>query len=160
MDKTHDGQPNVERNGVSPILLTAKRRFSKSEGKIRKELKMRKVFPIFAVLMVIMLATVWLVGCGEDDGECDIIVEVDKTTPGPDGEMPANAEVSVTFKGGSPDVDSVKINGTVAECRGTTCSAGDLGLTEGETADIEIKWTYCDGKKSGEHSITVIVSYG
>jgi len=115
---------------------------------------MRKVFPIFAVLMAIMLAMVWLVGCGEDNGECDITVEVDKTVPGPGDEMAAYAEVSVTFKGGVPDEGSVKINGKVAECRGKTCMAGDLGLAEGEAVEIKIEWTYCDGKKSGEHSVT------
>jgi len=118
---------------------------------------MYKVFPTFAVLMAIMLAMVWVLGCGEDEEECDITVEVDKTTPADGAKMAANAEVSVTFKGGVPDEGSVKINGKVAECKGSTCTAGDLGFAEGDKVDISIEWTWCtdiEDTKSGTHTIT------
>jgi len=115
---------------------------------------MRKIFPTFAVLMAIMLA-IWLLGCGEDgDVECEDVVEVDSTTPENGGDMAANAEMTVKFTG-TPDANSVMINGKTAKCVGTTCKAKDLGLTMSPTVDIEIKWTYCDGKKIGQHNITV-----
>jgi hypothetical protein len=117
---------------------------------------MYKVFPTFAVLMAIMLAMVWMVGCGGEDEEvCEITVEVKSTAPDNGGEMAKNGAVTVTFEGGSPDADSVTINGKAAECKGATCSAEDIGLTEGQTVDIEIKWTYCKDIDVQEGSYTI-----
>jgi hypothetical protein len=115
---------------------------------------MYRVFPTFAVLMAIMLAMVWVVGCGEEEEDCEDEVTVKSTNPADGGTMAANAEASVTFEGGTPDADSVTINGKAAELKGSTASAGELGLTAGGTADIAIEWKYCDGEKTGTHTIT------
>ncbi len=117
---------------------------------------MYKVFPTFAVLMAIMLAMVWVVGCGESEEECEDVVTVSATTPADGAEMAANGEVSVTFTGGTVDAGSVTINGTAAELKGSTATASDVGLTPGSTVDIAIAFTYCDGT-AGTHTITGVV---
>jgi hypothetical protein len=114
---------------------------------------MRKVFPTFAVLMAIMLA-IWIVGCGEEEEECTDEVTVDTTAPADGASMASNAAVTVKFTGGTPDADSVTIAGKAAKCTGASCTAADLGLTEGQTVNIEIAWTYCDGENTGSHTIT------
>jgi len=138
---------------------------------------MRKIFLPLAVLMAIVLV-IWLIGCAEEEEGCQEVAVKSLLTPYDGGVIAGHIidadcitdpysgaieKVIVTFKGGAPDKDSVKINGRSATCKGTTCSVKDLVikdlfLTLGQTVDMEIvnikiEWTYCDGTKSGEHII-------
>jgi hypothetical protein len=119
---------------------------------------MRKVFPIFAVLMAMTLA-IWMVGCGEEDVLCEITVTLASTAPADGGDINSNGSLTITFEG-SPDANSVTVNGNAAAGAGTKYTWAATGLTEGQQATITIAWKYCgdtDEPKDGEATITLNV---
>jgi len=106
--------------------------------------------------LIITLITIGMLGCGEVDKECDVEVTVKSTIPADGGDMFANGMLIIAFEG-NPDAGSVMINGGEAKGRGSKYTWVATGLTEGQLVALTIEWTYCDGAKSGKHSITVNV---
>jgi hypothetical protein len=119
---------------------------------------MRKVFPIFAVLMATMLA-VWMLGCGDGDVPCEIEVTLKSTNPADGGKMFANGTLIIEFDGGAASNVTVNDNDAGNGAK-VTWKATGLDAEVGKQATLTIKWEYCtdtDEPKSGEASITVTV---
>jgi len=114
---------------------------------------MRKVFPIFAVLMATMLA-IWMLGCGEDEVTCDDVVELDSTIPADGADLPAGSDLTIKFKGGT--VSKVTVNGDEVDAK-TTTKWTSAGLTAGQEAEITIEWEFCDGAEKGSATIKLNV---
>ena len=117
---------------------------------------MRKAFPIFAVLMAIMLAS-WMLGCGEDENPCEIEVTIKSTTPADGGDITANGTLIIDFEGGAASDVTVNDNEAGNGAKVTWTATGLEGEV-GKEVTLTIKWTYCDGEKPGEQSITINIT--
>lgn len=120
---------------------------------------MRKAFPIFAVLMAIMLAS-WMLGCGEDENPCEIEVTIKSTTPADGGDITANGTLIIDFEGGAASDVTVNDNEAGNGAKVTWTATGLEGEV-GKEVTLTIKWKYCsdtDEEKSGEKSIKLNVT--
>ena len=103
----------------------------------------------------IMLA-IWMIGCGEEEEECTDVT-LKRTTPGDGEQMTANGTLIIEFEGGAASDVTVNDNEAGNGAKVTWTATGLEGEV-GKEVTLTIKWTYCDGEKPGEQSITINIT--
>ena len=108
---------------------------------------------ILTITTLILLVSIMLIGCGEE--ESPLPASVLETTPLDNGDMAANGILTIKFDN-PPKAGTVKVNGTHATGSGTSYTWTGTELTPDEASTLNIELIYDIGNHVS-HTITFCV---